>query len=320
MVYFTDHFNNSTVRMHEMLNGLWSVGVTAYPVFGHYEDFRIDDKAATYNKLQSYGHSKDELLCFVVEQLRRFHPKVVIGHDFAGEYGHGQHIVYAELVAESLALANDPAFAPELAEKYGLWDVPKAYFHLYQENEIIMDWDQPLESFDGMTAFQVTQKLGFPCHDSQQWTWFSTWINGENKSITQASQIKTYSPCRFGLYRSTVGPDVNKNDFFENITTHAEDYRIEQERLEQERLEKERLEKERLEKERLEKERLEQERLEKERLEAEKKAEQERIAREAAARKARILYGSLAGAAFLLAILLMGVLFRMAKRGNSHKK
>ena len=274
VVYFTDHLNNSKVRMHEMLNGLWTVGVTTYPVFGHYEDFRIDDKAATYNKLQTYGHSKDDMLRFVVEQLRRFKPKVIIGHDFAGEYGHGQHIIYAELVAESLTLANDPEFAPELVEQYGLWDVPKAYFHLYKENEILLDWDQPLESFNGMTAFQVTQKLGFLCHESQQWTWFPTWINGENRNITKASQIKSYSPCRYGLYHSTVGLDVEKNDFFENITTYAEDYRIEQERLEQERLEQERLEKERLEKERLEQERLEKERLEQERLEAERKAEQ----------------------------------------------
>ena len=64
--------------------------------------------------------------------------------------------------------------------------------------------------------------------------------------ITKATQITTYSPCKFGLYRSLVGADVQKNDFLENITTYAQQEQQEQERLEQERLEQERLEQERL--------------------------------------------------------------------------
>ena len=32
----------------------------------------------------------------------------------------------------------------------------------------------------------------------------------------------TYSCKRFGLFRSTVGPDVQKDDFFENITVQPE--------------------------------------------------------------------------------------------------
>ena len=127
-----------------------------------------------------------------------------------------------------------------------------------------MDWDVPLERLGGMTAFEVSQKLGYPCHKSQQWTWFTRWINGKNSPITKASQIATYNPREYGLYRSLVGADVAKNDFLENIVTYAEQERIEQERLEQERLEQERLEQERLEQERLEQERLEQERLEQE--------------------------------------------------------
>ena len=135
-----------------------------------------------------------------------------------------------------------------------------------------------------MTAFEVTQKLGYPCHESQQYTWFTKWINWVNMSvggtpITKATQIVDNNPCKFGLYRSTVGEDVLKNDFLENIVTYAEQERLEQERLEQERLEQERLEQERLEQERLEQERLEQERLEQERLEQER-LEQERLEQE----------------------------------------
>ena len=118
----------------------------------------------------------------------------------------------------------------------------------------MIDYDVPLEAFDGMTAFMATQTYGYPCHETQQYTWFTDWINGKTTPITKATEIKSYNPSHFGLYRSTVGEDVLKNDFMENITSYEEQARLEAERLEQERLEAERLEKERLEAERLEQE------------------------------------------------------------------
>lgn len=266
VVYMTDHRNITKVRTHEMLNGLWAVGVTAYPVFGNFKDFRIDDLEGTYREYERQGRSREELQGFVVEQVRRFRPQVAIGHDLNGEYGHGMHMVYADLLVKSLALTADPSAFPESAQKYGLWDIPKLYLHLYKENPIVLDYDTPLNELGGLTPFEVTQKYGFPCHKSQQWTDFTQWLNGYNNEIKKASQIYSNNPTKFGLYRSTVGEDVLKNDFMENIVTYAEQERLEQERLEQERLEQERLEQERLEQERLEAD-LEAKRLEQEQLE-----------------------------------------------------
>lgn len=284
VVYLTDHRNLTNARTHEMLNGLWAVGVTAYPVFGGFADFRIDDLQGTYDYYAQLGTSEDELQSFVVEQIRRFRPQVAIGHDLKGEYGHGMHMVYSDLLVKALEMTADPTIFPSSAEEYGTWNIPKLYLHLYDENTIELNYDAPLQRFDGLTAFEVTQKLGYPCHESQQYTWFTKWINWvdmavDGTPVTSASQISTYNPCKFGLYRSLVGEDVKKNDFLENIVTYAEQERLEQERLEQERLEQERLEQERLEQERLEQERLEQERLEQERLEQER-LEQERLEQE----------------------------------------
>ncbi|MDD6199763.1 MAG: PIG-L family deacetylase [Firmicutes bacterium] len=280
VVYLTDHRNLTSGRIHEMLNGLWAVGVTAYPVFGSFADFRIDSLEGTYDEYRySYGTTREALQSFVVEQIRRFKPLVAVGHDLNGEYGHGMHMVYADLLTKAVPLTGDPEAFPESAGRYGVWEIPKVYLHLYAKNPITIDYDQPLEAFGGLTAFQATQKLGYPCHKSQQYTWFTRWINGSSGEITKASQIETYSPCRFGLYHSTVGADVTGGDFLENIVPYAEQERLEQERLEQERLEQERLEQERLEQERLEQERLEQERLEQERLEQER-LEQERLEQE----------------------------------------
>lgn len=273
VVYLTDHRNSTTLRAHEMINGLWAVGITAYPVMGSFPDFRYDDLEVTYSTYASMGYSKDELLDFVVTQLRRFKPQVVVAHDFEGEYGHGMHLVYADLIAQALEITNDPNAYPDSAAAYGTWDVCKAYFHLYAENPIVLDLDTPLESFDGLTAFQVAQKRGFPCHVSQHvHRGFMNWLYGINRDQTLATEIDDYNPAHYGLYRSTVGEDTLKNDFMENTPSLLERERLAQEELD--RIENERLEAERREQERLEAERLEAERQQ----EAEKAAEESKLA------------------------------------------
>ncbi len=220
VVLMTDHREGpyaTNLRTHEVINGLWAAGLTAYPVFGKFIDYRIDSLEGMYAYYEKLGTTKDDLMDFMVTQLRRFKPQVAITHDINGEYGHGMHRIYADLLINALDITADPNQYPASAEKYGTWDVPKAYLHLYGENKIVLDYDTPLESFNGLTAFQVSQKLGYPCHKTQQHTWFTTWINGSAGQITKTSQIYSYNPAYFGLYRSTVGADVEKNDFLENI-------------------------------------------------------------------------------------------------------
>ena len=122
-----------------------------------------------------------------------------------------------------MAVSGDGKAYPESASAYGVWDVPKTYIHLYEENPIVMDWDQPMENFDGKTPYEVSRDLGFVCHGSQYENWARFF------SADKASGLPTYSPCQYGLYRTTVGADRNKNDMFENVLNHAELDRLEQE-------------------------------------------------------------------------------------------
>lgn len=223
VVYMTGHRNMSMRRSHEMLDGLWAVGIRSCPVFGPFGDYNTSSASEAYHRYRQKGISQEDILSFVVEQVRRFRPKVAVGHDLNGEYGHGMHMVYAENLCKAVEVSADPALFPESAEAYGVWDVPKTYLHLFPEKPIVMDWDQPLGSFDGMTAYEVTKKLGFPRHVSQQ-TYYSWYFSGKDT----AAEITQYSPCEFGLYRSTVGEDVQKNDFLENVTTYAQDAILEQ--------------------------------------------------------------------------------------------
>ena len=198
VAYLTNHWGE-WYRPHELLKGLWKVGVTAYPVISEFPDY--------YSK--SLNHAKtlydeEKILAFQVSLLRRFRPEVVIAHDFNGEYGHGVHMLNAHALAEALTISADPSRYPESVEQYGVWDVPKAYFHLYEENEIVMEWGElALSAFGGKSALELAEE-GFAKHTSQQ-KYFKVRANGKND-------------CRkFGLYRSLVGEDQKKNDFFENI-------------------------------------------------------------------------------------------------------
>ena len=242
VVYLTNHRNLTRERAHEMLNGLWAVGVTTYPIFGHFPDFHIKSITGAYSIFSNMGYSEEDLTAYVVENIRRFKPKVAIGHDPLGEYSHGQHMVYSDVLQKAVQNTMNGDYYPESAEKYGVWDVPKTYLHLYTENQIYMDWDQPLESFDGMTAFEVTKNLGFPCHASQfvDFAWYMSYVES-------AAKVPHYSPCEYGLFRTTVGEDVQKNDFFENVLTYEQEAqkaieeeaaRAEAERLAQEEAER----------------------------------------------------------------------------------
>ena len=200
VVYLTNHWSQA-YRPHELLDGLWAAGICNYPVIGPFADRwadSLEDAEAMY--------SRYDVAVFLTEQLRRFKPSVVIGHDLKGEYGHGMHVLNAVALTDAVLAATDGLIFPESAEKYGTWNTPKLYLHLYPEHEIVMDWSVPLTAFDGKTAMDVA-KEAFALHETQQGYFY---VYGEGDD---------WDSRRFGLYRSTVGPDTVGGDVFENITS-----------------------------------------------------------------------------------------------------
>lgn len=223
VVYFTNH-NNTRNRPHELLNGLWTVGVRRYPVIGglpDYWDGYNETLDYSYAAALAEGFTRDDLVAFQVEMLRRYRPQVVVGHDIDGEYGHPQHKINTDTLISALTLAADPSYLLSGSSELAVWDVPKTYLHLYPENRITMDWDRPLSRFGGMTAYEVS-KLGYACHLSQQYTWFTAWIHGKDREYTKATEITTYKPTDYGLYRSLVGADSIGGDFFENLAVRSQ--------------------------------------------------------------------------------------------------
>lgn len=205
VAYLTNHKFTEKHRVHEILDGLWTVGVRAYPVFSDFPDVY----AGSLEEAERI-YEKEAVAAWQVETIRRFRPSVIVGHDFDGEYGHGAHMLNARMLAKAVPAAADAAQYPESAAEYGVWDTPKLYIHLYEENTLYLDWENlKLSAFGGRTALEMARE-GYRCHLSQQHWSFAVRTDG-------------YGDCRcFGLYRSTVGADVQKNDLFENIRLESE--------------------------------------------------------------------------------------------------
>lgn len=214
VVYLTHH-NDNPKRLDEQLNGLWAVGLRNYPVLGAFPDAYSESLNGATTNLSYAGFSLDDVINFQIDIIKRFKPLVVVNHDEAGEYSHGQHILNTHALKEALNLLEDE-YKPQ-----------KVYLHLYEENSITMNYDIPLEYYNGMTAFEVS-KLGYAEHDSQQYTWFTDWLKGKNNEYTKATDIKTYSPTKFGLYYSKNGNyETLDNDLFYDVEIISNEETIE---------------------------------------------------------------------------------------------
>ena len=114
-------YSNDT-RRSELLNGLWAMGVKNYPVIGNFWDtYTSSIKAATTK------WKKGRALDYIVTLYRKYKPKVVVTHDFDGEYGHGMHMLTAQLAQQAFDVAADSTASEESLKLYGPWQVKKLY-------------------------------------------------------------------------------------------------------------------------------------------------------------------------------------------------
>ncbi len=188
------------LRCSETLNAAWVMGLRYYPILAGFEDV-----ANTKKDEWGQDFTLERITPYLVTQLRKYKPEVVVTHDPNGEYGHWQHILISKAAQQAVVLANDASYDPDSAAQYGVYQVKKLYLHLYTENTISLDVDSPLASFDGMSVSEVA-KLAFEKHASQI-------ENGYHRVRNEGA----YSLSDFGLYYSAVGPDTGTNDMFENI-------------------------------------------------------------------------------------------------------
>ena len=212
VAYFSDFFLTESYRNHELLDGIWTMGVDHYPQLGKF----YDNYSESLEEAEAqFDH--DQCLSYITETIRRFQPQVVVTHDVNGEYGHGGHQYVSKLVREAVEITGDSSQYPESASQYGAWDVPKTYLHLYPENPIEMPTRVPLADFGGKNALEVA-KEAYLKHGSQQWMWFYVDDGYDEYGNPNGYQ---FSCAKYGLYRSTVGNDTSGNDVLDNLVTYA---------------------------------------------------------------------------------------------------
>ncbi len=197
VVYMT--YSNTT-RSSELLNGLWAMGLRQYPVMGTFWD-KYSKKEKTV--ADAWGIKKAN--SFGVEVVRKYKPKVIVTHDYKGEYGHGAHMVTANVAERAYNYAGDAEYYTSSAKEYGVWQPLKLYSHLYPENQIVLDWSKPLRNMGGKTGLELAVDA-YELHVTQQ---------GNNFSVEETGA--EYDNRVFGLVHSQVGEDLLKNDFLENV-------------------------------------------------------------------------------------------------------
>lgn len=198
VAYFT---RSNTTRSSELLNGLWHMGVRTYPVIGNFTDSYAKNLKAAYKSAGGKGKVNE----WIVGLYRQYKPEVVVTQDTNGEYGHKQHMMIADAAQNCIALAaNEDEFTASTIA-YGTWQVKKLYLHLYPENQITFDWTVPLKSMNGATGIELAEEA-YTLHKTQA---------SSGMSVTETGT--KYDNRVFGLAFTTVGEDVRKDDFLENI-------------------------------------------------------------------------------------------------------
>lgn len=198
VAYFT---RSNTTRSSELLNGLWHMGVRTYPVIGTFKDSYAKNLKAAYKSAGCKGKVNE----WIVGLYRQYKPEVVVTQDTNGEYGHKQHMMIADAAQNCIALAaNEDEFTASTIA-YGTWQVKKLYLHLYPENQITFDWTVPLKSMNGATGIELAEEA-YTLHKTQA---------SSGMSVTETGT--KYDNRVFGLAFTTVGEDVRKDDFLENI-------------------------------------------------------------------------------------------------------
>lgn len=190
--------SKNRARLEEALHGARAMGLFITPLFTRFTDAAQPSKAADF--------SVDSVTEYLVRAFRQYKPEVVVTQDINGEYGHWQHKATVSAVRKAVLMAADPGYDPLSAEQYGTWQVKKLYLHLYSENTLTLDVNEPIPALGGLSAYEAAVNA-FQCHVSQ--------VKHGRHSVKNEG---VYDLSAYGLAYTAVGPDTpGVNDMFEHI-------------------------------------------------------------------------------------------------------
>lgn len=191
-------------RLEENQSALWSIGMTAHPVYLRLPASDVDDVEEC---LSRWG-GREELVGTMVATIRRCKPEVIVSHDIDSK--DPRRRLTAMLMSYAIDAAADPAMYPESADEYGVWQVKKLY--LLGGEGIDFDWSTPVQELGGISPIDASAVA------------FSHYTSLRGKYAV-AEYGDGFDTSVYNLAFSMLGEDARHDGFFENVPmldTYAE--------------------------------------------------------------------------------------------------
>lgn len=189
-------------REGELARVLMTMGVFTKPIMPRFMDKSGVQPWGTPDPAFTLWGGRDQVVGFVVEQIRRFKPDIVVTMAANGFNGNPLHAAASRSAVLASAVAGDPAQFPNSLDKHSAWEPKKVYLHAHEDesHERVHSHSWDLECDGHLGKARVLAARGNVLHESQ-----------EMKEECEASTD-------FVLVQSAVGPDVvNQDNLYENL-------------------------------------------------------------------------------------------------------
>lgn len=120
------------LREDELRCACRKYGMRNEPIFGRFSNCCYG--GTVEENWEKWG-GREKVVGYLTEQIRRYKPDVLLGHDLKGELrAHPNHICSALALIDAYRAASDKNKFPEQLAELSPWQAKKLYLHFYEES------------------------------------------------------------------------------------------------------------------------------------------------------------------------------------------
>ena len=199
----------SFYRESELSRVLAESGVRFAPVMPRFTDMngRLTEPWGRPDGCFTLWGGRDRVVGYLVRQVRRFRPEVVVAMAYDGYNGNPQHLAASHGTIAACEAAGDPTRYPDGTARHDAWQVKKLYLAVSEGEEYDLvhrhSWELPCPRLAARTPPETPRTVA-----------------ARANALHQSQLMKNECPASsdFVLRLTTVGPDrTSENDLFENV-------------------------------------------------------------------------------------------------------
>lgn len=122
----------SEQQMTEALDALWNAGLRQQPTVGPLET----PPAQRVSSGQENPFDEDRAAAFLVEQIRRFRPRVLVSHAAGGEDADSLRCGVGSIARRAVLAAFSADSFADSADRFGLWQLSKLYLQDFNQQQL----------------------------------------------------------------------------------------------------------------------------------------------------------------------------------------